>query len=145
MNPILVKLLAEQSLAKIPKPVEHVPSVPFTPRVKTVLALAVKEAKHLNFGYVGTEHLLVGLMREGKSIVAEYLKALGVTLEDCLAILEFSKNDSKTTDFLEASRTLRKAAGMAEPSDQPSEHQKHVDLNLEMTKKFYESKVENSI
>lgn len=45
----------------------------------------------------------------------------------------------KLADMFKASQVAGKAAGMAEPSDQPSEHQKHVDLNLEMTKKFYET------
>ena len=40
-------------------------NIPYTPRVKKVLALAAKEAKNLNHTYVGTEHILLGLLREG--------------------------------------------------------------------------------
>ena len=48
-------------------------SVAYTPRVKKVLALANKEAKSLNHSYVGTEHLLLCLLREGEGIAARVL------------------------------------------------------------------------
>ncbi len=44
---------------------------PYTPRVKKVLALAGKEAKALNHSYVGTEHILLGLLREGEGVARE--------------------------------------------------------------------------
>ncbi len=53
-------------------------SVPYTPRVKKVLALATKEAKALNHSYVGTEHILLGLLREGEGVAARVLKSLEV-------------------------------------------------------------------
>ena len=56
-------------------------NVPFTPRVKKVLALAGSEARALNHSYVGTEHLLLGLIREGEGVAARILKNLGVDLE----------------------------------------------------------------
>lgn len=52
-------------------------NVPYTPRLKKVLALATKEAKALNHTYVGTEHILLGLLREGDGIAAHVLKNLG--------------------------------------------------------------------
>ena len=55
-------------------------SVAYTPRVKKVLALANKEAKTLNHSYVGTEHLLLGLLREGEGIAARVLKRLEVDI-----------------------------------------------------------------
>jgi len=45
-------------------------NIPYTPRVKKVLALAGKEAKSLNHSYVGTEHILLGLLREGEGVAA---------------------------------------------------------------------------
>src|SRR5260370_21856515 len=51
---------------------------PYTPRVKKVLALAGKEAKALNHSYVGTEHILLGLLREGEGVAARVLKNLEV-------------------------------------------------------------------
>ena len=56
-------------------------SMPFTPRVKKVLALAGKEAKTLNHSYVGTEHILLGLLREGEGVAARVLKSLEVDIE----------------------------------------------------------------
>lgn len=56
-------------------------SIPYTPRVKKVLALAAKEAKALNHTYVGTEHILLGLLREGDGVAARVLKNLDVDIE----------------------------------------------------------------
>src|SRR5437667_2903742 len=56
-------------------------NIPYTPRVKKVLALAVKEAKALNHTYVGTEHILLGLLREGDGVAARVLKNLDVDIE----------------------------------------------------------------
>jgi hypothetical protein len=53
-----------------------------TPRAKQVLALATDEARHLNNRYVGTEHILLGIVREGEGIAAGVLENLGVRLEN---------------------------------------------------------------
>lgn len=58
-------------------------NIPYTPRVKKVLALAGKEAKALNHSYVGTEHILLGLLREGDGVAARVLKSLEVDIERC--------------------------------------------------------------
>ncbi len=58
-------------------------NIPYTPRVKKVLALAQKEARQLNHNYVGTEHVLLGLLREGEGAAARILKALDVDIERC--------------------------------------------------------------
>jgi len=55
-------------------------NIPYTPRVKKVLSLANKEAKALNHSYVGTEHILLGLLREGEGIAAQVLSSLDVIL-----------------------------------------------------------------
>jgi uncharacterized damage-inducible protein DinB len=52
-----------------------------TPRAKRVIEFAVDEARRLNHHYIGTEHLLLGLVREGEGIAAGVLESLGVTLE----------------------------------------------------------------
>ncbi len=52
--------------------------IPFTPRAKRVLELAVEEARSLGHNYVGTEHLLLGLIREGEGVAAKVLLELGV-------------------------------------------------------------------
>ena len=56
-------------------------NIPYTPRVKKVLALAGKEAKALSHSYVGTEHILLGLLREGEGVAARVLKNLEVDIE----------------------------------------------------------------
>lgn len=55
--------------------------IPYTPRVKKVLSLAVSEAKALQHIYVGTEHLLLGLLQEGEGVAARILKSLDVNLD----------------------------------------------------------------
>ncbi len=52
-----------------------------TPRAKKVIELAVDEARRLQHNYIGTEHLLIGLMREGEGVPAGVLESLGVTLD----------------------------------------------------------------
>ena len=56
-------------------------NIPYTPRVKKVLALSNKEAKQLNHSYVGTEHILLGLLREGEGMAARVLTSLNVDLQ----------------------------------------------------------------
>ena len=56
--------------------------LPQTPRAKRVIEFAVEEARALNHNYVGTEHLLLGLLREGEGIAAQILMTLGLRLED---------------------------------------------------------------
>ena len=56
-------------------------NIPYTPRVKKVLALAAKEARALNHTYVGTEHILLGLLREGDGVAARVLRNLDVDID----------------------------------------------------------------
>jgi ATP-dependent Clp protease ATP-binding subunit ClpC len=55
--------------------------IPYTPRVKKVLALAGKEATALHHSYVGTEHILLGLLRDGDGVAACVLRKLKVDFE----------------------------------------------------------------
>lgn len=59
--------------------------IPFTPRAKKVLQLAMAEAQAMNHTYVGTEHILLGLLREGEGIAAQVLRNLDVDLESVRA------------------------------------------------------------
>jgi ATP-dependent Clp protease ATP-binding subunit ClpC len=71
---------------------ETVGSPPFTPRAKKVLELALREALQLGHNYIGTEHLLLGLLREGEGVAAQVLVSLGVDLnsvrEEVMQVLE---------------------------------------------------------
>ena len=53
----------------------------FTDRARRVIVLAQEEAKMLNHNYIGTEHLLLGLIHEGDGVAAKALEALGISLE----------------------------------------------------------------
>ncbi|MFC1680041.1 ATP-dependent Clp protease ATP-binding subunit, partial [Elusimicrobiota bacterium] len=55
--------------------------IPFTPRAKKVLEYAVEEAQHMGHSYVGTEHLLLGLIREEEGVAARVLENLGLRLD----------------------------------------------------------------
>jgi ClpA/ClpB-like protein len=57
------------------------PDLPYTSRAKKVLELAMSEARELEFDYVGTEHLLLGLLREEKGVAAQVLQDAGMTVE----------------------------------------------------------------
>jgi ATP-dependent Clp protease ATP-binding subunit ClpA len=54
--------------------------IPFTPRAKKVLELSLREASHLGHPYIGTEHILLGLIREGQGVAAQVLVKLGADL-----------------------------------------------------------------
>jgi ATP-dependent Clp protease ATP-binding subunit ClpC len=56
-------------------------NIGLTPRAKRVIELAVDEARRMSHHYIGTEHLLIGLMREGEGVAAGVLESLGVTLD----------------------------------------------------------------
>ncbi|RYD38286.1 MAG: ATP-dependent Clp protease ATP-binding subunit [Verrucomicrobiaceae bacterium] len=75
-----VRMEVEKEVGSGP-PQKATGNIPYTPRVKKVLALANKEAKALNHSYVGTEHLLLGLLREGEGVAARVLKRLDVDIQ----------------------------------------------------------------
>ncbi len=65
-------------------------NLPFTPRAKKVLELSLEEASQLGHNYIGTEHLLLGLIKESEGIAARVLTNLGIKLEDVREeVLEF--------------------------------------------------------
>ena len=70
-------------------------NIGLTPRAKKVIEVAVDEARRLNHQYIGTEHLLIGLMREGEGVAAGVLESLGVTLDKVRA--ETNRLISQTT------------------------------------------------
>src|SRR5262247_1191738 len=75
-----VRMEVEKQVGSGPE-TKMVGNIPYTPRVKKVLALAGKEAKALNHSYVGTEHILLGLLREGEGVAARVLKSLELDIE----------------------------------------------------------------
>jgi ATP-dependent Clp protease ATP-binding subunit ClpC len=77
-----VRTAVEKQVGKGPS-AKPIGNIAYTPRVKKVLALAGKEAKALNHSYVGTEHILLGLLREGDGVAARVLKSLEIDIERC--------------------------------------------------------------
>ncbi|MBE7518049.1 MAG: ATP-dependent Clp protease ATP-binding subunit [Thermoflexaceae bacterium] len=92
-----------------------------TPRAKKVIELAVDEARRLNHSYIGTEHLLLGLVREGEGIAAGVLESLGVNLERVRA---------ETTRILSQSAPQAAAAGSGarQATRTPTVDQLGIDL-----------------
>jgi ATP-dependent Clp protease ATP-binding subunit ClpC len=90
-----------------------------TPRAKKVIELAVDEARRLNHHYIGTEHLLLGLVREGEGIAAGVLESLGVNLERVRA---------ETTRILSQSMPQGAAQGARQTSRTPTVDQLGMDL-----------------
>ena len=72
---------------------------PFTPRAKKVLELALREALHLGHNFLGTEHVLLGLIREGEGLAAQVLVKLGANLnqlrDNVLILLEESPSGTE--------------------------------------------------
>ena len=86
------------------------PDLPYTSRAKKVLELAMTEARELNHSYVGTEHLLLGLLREEKGIAAQVLTDAGVNLEQSRA------ETLRLLGQRHARRPARRRAAAAAPS-----------------------------
>ncbi len=83
--------------------------VGLTPRAKRVIELAIDEARRLGHNYIGTEHLLLGLVREGEGIAAGVLESLGVNLDkvrhEVIRVLSQSSSAGPTTETKRASKT----------------------------------------
>ena len=80
-------------------------NIGLTPRAKRVIELAVDEARRMNHRYIGTEHLLIGLMREGEGVAAGVLESLGVTLDKVRAEAQRILSQSVSSSGREGSRT----------------------------------------
>ncbi|CAI8018208.1 Chaperone protein ClpB [Geodia barretti] len=78
-----------------------------TPRAKKVVELAVDEARRMNHTYIGTEHLLIGLLREGEGVAAGVLESLGVNLEKVRAETHRILSNSGTGSSTSRSSTTR--------------------------------------
>ncbi len=91
MNIDLEKIRHEvEKIVKTGPNIVSMGQLPFTPRAKKVLELAMEEASNLGHNYIGTEHLLLGLIKENEGIAAQVLLNLGVKLEDVREeVLEF--------------------------------------------------------
>jgi ATP-dependent Clp protease ATP-binding subunit ClpC len=85
--------------------------LPYTPRAKKVIEYAIEEARNLNHNYVGTEHLLLGLLREEEGMAAQVLRNLGLRLGEVREeVLNLLRGDM-TADPVESGGERSTAAG----------------------------------
>jgi hypothetical protein len=126
----IVRKEVEKQVGKGPDP-KMMGNIPYTPRVKKVLALAAKEAKALHHTYVGTEHILLGLLREGDGVAGRVLKDLGISVEQTRqkTLKELDPNaavqkvSASPTPTAEQTKNSQPSAESSEtPKDKPSKH-----------------------
>jgi len=96
----------------------NIGEIGLTPRAKRVIELAIDEARHLNHNYIGTEHLLLGLLHEGEGVAAGVLDSFGITLEQ-------ARNE---TNNVLSQRPSRSKQGTRTASRTPVLDQLSVDL-----------------
>ncbi len=82
--------------------------IPFTPRAKKVLELSVEEAQNMGHNYVGTEHILLGLIREGEGVAARVLESLGINLDAVKSEIVNLLGESESHQAGETSKTTQK-------------------------------------
>ncbi len=109
-----------------------------TPRAKKVIELAIDEARRLNHHYIGTEHLLLGLVREGEGIAAGVLESLGVSLEkvrsEVIKVLNANQGGGYATSGAGAGR----ASGSSTNSKTP-----YIDsLGMDLTEAARQGKID---
>ena len=105
--------------------------IPFTPRSKKVLELSLRESQQLGHNYIGTEHILLGLIREGEGVAAQVLVKLGADLNlvrhevtQLLAaagrpLPDLAERVEQLTDEVERLRALLRQHGI-DPQDKPA-------------------------
>jgi ATP-dependent Clp protease ATP-binding subunit ClpA len=82
--------------------------IPFTPRAKKVLELSLREAKQLGHNYIGTEHILLGLIREGEGVAAQVLVKLGADLSRARGqVIGLLSGDAGTEEAAARTRLMR--------------------------------------
>ncbi len=114
--------------------------LPFTPRAKKVLELSLEEASNLGHNYIGTEHLLLGLIKENEGIAAQVLMNLGVKLEDVREeVLDFLGADSGEEEEEESSVGETPGAG---PSNSKSKTPALDSFGRDLTELAREGKLD---
>jgi ATP-dependent Clp protease ATP-binding subunit ClpC len=129
VNERIKKALREQIQDESTKPSMFSENIPFTPRVKRVLILAANEARSFQHPYIGTEHLLLGILREKEGIAARVLNELGVDVERCRQeILE-----ELDPNFVSSSSPEAEDLSPGEPPPPPEEENSRPVSNQKLT------------
>jgi ATP-dependent Clp protease ATP-binding subunit ClpC len=95
--------------------------LPLTPRARKVIEYATEEARNLNHNYIGTEHLLLGLLREQEGVAAQVLMNLGLKLEEVREeVLNLLGHGSEAAETPDRSAGLGQEEGTGDPSARAS-------------------------
>jgi len=105
--------------------------IPFTPRAKRVLELSLEEARQLNHNYIGTEHLLLGLLREGEGVAARALDALNVDTGKVRAAV--IRMVSETSEGEPGKQTTGVGAGSSSASDKNTKFPNLAEFGVDLT------------
>jgi ATP-dependent Clp protease ATP-binding subunit ClpC len=106
----------------------------FTPRAQQALALAKKEAESLKHNYIGTEHLLIGLIKIGQGLAASVLKEFDVELEDIYEIIEDlkeNKDANKKSEFHSSPSMTPRVKKVLVLADKESKKMRHTYVGTE--------------
>ena len=118
-----VRAAVEKQVGPGPEEAKASETIPLTPRVQKVMSHAVTEARSLGHAYVGTEHILLGLLKEGEGVAARVLQSLDVDLERCrkeiLADIDPAASASEASEKGE-----EPPAGAESQSDEPPSSRK---------------------
>jgi len=121
-------------------------NIPYTPRVKKVLSLSNKEAEQLEHSYVGTEHLLLGLLREGEGVAARVLTSLNIdinqTRQEILAEIDPNFNPEDISDDFEDFEDEGEGADMAEGGEGKSKTPALKAFGRDLTKMAEKDKLD---
>ena len=85
IDPVQLRARIEETVKRGPAGQQESRKLPYTPRAKRILELAMKEAQDKQVGYVSTEHLLLGIIREERGVAAQVLVERGATLDSARA------------------------------------------------------------
>jgi ATP-dependent Clp protease ATP-binding subunit ClpC len=95
--------------------------IPFTPRAKKTLELALREALELHHNYIGTEHLLLGVIREGEGVGAQILKRHAADLAAVrMAVIDLLQLTTSQESRRSLARLIRARSGEADPGEDPA-------------------------
>jgi ATP-dependent Clp protease ATP-binding subunit ClpA len=110
--------------------------IPFTPRAKKVLELSLREALQLGHNYIGTEHILLGLIREGEGVAAQVLVRLGADL---------NRVRQQTVQILQAYKARSERSGLGEIQEEEEEGEEAVVPRRVVAREFWLTEIQDTL
>jgi ATP-dependent Clp protease ATP-binding subunit ClpA len=106
--------------------------IPFTPRAKKVLELSLRESKQLGHNYIGTEHILLGLIREGEGVAAQVLVKLGAGLSRTRAqVIQLLSDSASGPEAAAGTRPMHMPDDLREAEEQLAEVRRQKEAAIE--------------